>query len=76
MVDTHHSVPSPSSGNSVHAITGQVVAESAFAFLVLIVGPRGQEGLEVAVAIVVVVLVVLVVGTRDNQVSCSSSSEL
>ena len=69
------SVPPPS-GNSVHVVTRSVVAESPFASLAVIVGLRGQEGSEVAVDIVVVVLVVLVAGTRDSQVSCSSSSEI
>ena len=70
MVGSPCSVPPPS-GNSVHVVTRSVVAESPFASLAVIVGSRGQE---VAVAIVVVVLVALVAGTRDSQVSCSSSS--
>ena len=60
----------------MRVVTRPVVAESAFAFLAVIVGSRGQEGSEVAVDIVVVVLVVLVAGTQDSQVSCSSSSEI
>ena len=74
MVGTSRSV-APPSGNSVRVVTRQVVAESVFAFLaVVVVGSR--EGSEIAVAIVVVVLVVLVAGTQDNQVSCRSSSAL
>ena len=76
MVGSLHLVPPPSAGNSVHVATRPVFAESAFAFLVLIVGSRGQEGSEIAVADAVVVLVVLVAGTQDSQVLCSSSSEL
>ena len=72
MVGSLCSVPPPS-GNSVRVVTRPVVAEPVFAFFAVIVGSRGQE---VAVAVVVVVLVVLVAGTRDSQVSCSSSSEI
>ena len=63
-------------GSSVCVVTRPVVAESALAFHAVIAGPRGQEGLEVAVADAVVVLVVLVAGTQDSQVLCSFSSEL
>ena len=40
----------------MHAITRQVVAESAFAFLAVIIGPLNRGGLEGAVVVVVVVV--------------------
>ena len=42
-------LPSPSADTCVHAITGQVVAESASAFLDLIFDPQVRGGSEGAV---------------------------
>ena len=47
-------LPSPSADTCVHAITGQVVAESASAFLGLMLGCWDQEGSEEVVVVVVV----------------------
>ena len=58
MVGTLHSAPSPSSGNSVCVVTRPVVAESASAFLGLMLGCRDQEGSEEVVVFVVVLAAV------------------
>ena len=57
MVDYPHSVPSPSSGNSVCVVTKPVVAESTSAFLGLMLGCRDQEGPEEVVVVVVLAAV-------------------
>ena len=57
MVGSLHSAPPPS-GNSVCVVTRPVAAESASAFLGLMLGCRDQEGSEEVVVVVVVVVAV------------------
>ena len=57
MVGSPHSQPAPppSGGTCVHAVTRQVVAESASAFLGLMLGRRDQEGSEEVFVVLVAV---------------------